>query len=338
MATIKEIARAAGVSHSTVSRALNDSPLIAEGTKEKIRQLASEMDFEVNHAARSLNRRVSNVIGIVTPPFFGDMKSELFFASLTDQLIRALQDEGYLIKMEYGGAENGRVRKLSRGRNVDGLIIIDKDLPKSDAAFLKFEQMPVVFLHYEPEQFTPDEVYLVKTDHHTGGFLAGEHLLENNRRRLMSLTAKDGVSIEYTERTDGFLHALKTHRAPDPVVLKTALSFHAAYETVSMTPAIAKREIDGLFAQTDIIALAAIEAMKDMGVRVPEEIAVVGYDNIEIGSYFKPHLTTIEQPVRPMVETACRLLLEQMSGKNPPFQHVRIKPTLIKRDSVVASS
>lgn len=337
IATIKEIARAAGVSHSTVSRALNDSPLIAPATRERIQAIASEMDFEVNQAARSLNRRISNTVGLVIPEFFGDMKSELFFASLIGKLIQTLQIKGFLIKIEYGGIEDQRVRKLAKSKNVDGLILIQKDLPEADFLVLQESRMPYVFLHYEPELFDTDHVNLIKTDHRYGGYLATQHLLKHERRKLMTLTATEGISIEYEERTSGFWQALSEYGDDQSFVLKTELNFQDAYQTVYNAAIIQDGKVNGLFAQTDIIALAAIEALKDLGYQVPEDISVVGYDNLEIGSYFKPYLTTVEQPVDALVTKSCELLFRQMKAPGTQPEQQQIQPSLIIRSSVTPS-
>ncbi|AOM83735.1 LacI family DNA-binding transcriptional regulator [Salisediminibacterium beveridgei] len=334
MATIKEIAKAAGVSHSTVSRALNHSPLIKEATRKRVQAIAAEMDFEVNQAARSLNQSISNTIGLVIPEFFGDMKSELFFASLIGKLIHTLQLQGFLIKIEYGGIEDQRVRRLARSKNVDGLILIQKDLPEEDFLVLKESRMPYVFLHYEPELFSTKDMNLVKTDHQYGGWLATSHLLTNGRRKLMTLTALDGISVEYQERTSGFLKALSEYREEQSGVIKTRLTFEDAYQKVFSSRKIQDGQINGLFAQTDIIALASIEAMKDLGIRVPEDISVIGYDNLEIGSYFKPYLTTVEQPVDALVAKGSDLLMRQIKEQGIFPEQQLIQPKLIVRSSV----
>jgi LacI family transcriptional regulator len=177
--TSKEIALIAGVSQSTVSRSLNDSPLISEKTKERIRKVAKEQGFVFNANARSLSTNKTNTVGIIYPDNFNDFSVNLYFSSLHNQLRESLEKENLDLIVSF--AENkftktNNIERLIKCQKVDGLIIVKSKLDHQTVNYLKSSKIPFVFMHHIPDisQLHNVDVDIVCTDHIKGGYLATE--------------------------------------------------------------------------------------------------------------------------------------------------------------------
>ncbi|WP_129409120.1 LacI family DNA-binding transcriptional regulator [Marinitoga lauensis] len=168
MITIKDIAKIAGVSPSTVSRSLNDYPNISKKTKEKIKKIAEELGFEFNEAARNLNRKKTNTIGVIIPQFFDDIRGEIFFANLLGKLIKEAQIKGYHVRIEYE-IEKKYIRKMIQSRSVDGLLLMNPFISREDVEFILEKEFPYIFLHYVPQNFMDTSIInYVRTNQEKG--------------------------------------------------------------------------------------------------------------------------------------------------------------------------
>jgi LacI family transcriptional regulator len=332
--TIKDIAKIAGVSHSTVSRSLNDSPLISTETKQRIQQIAKELGFEFNANARGLSIRKTGTIGLIYPEAFEDFNVNLFFSPLHNHIRRTLEREALDLivgfpKNRFTGESN--IQKLINRKKVDGLIIVHSKVDYYDLNYIKSSRIPFVFLHQKPAHID-DEVDFFCTDHFKGGYLATDHLLKLGCRNIICLSA-DGEEFEM--RTEGYKAALNDAAIPfnDSLVLKGDCSFDSGYKAIKQTSGILKK-IDGIFAQSDLMALGAIQALQQLNIKVPQDIAVVGYDDIELGTYFSPKLTTVHQPREEIATLACERLIELLSDKAKKRKAKKIvQPTLVIRES-----
>lgn len=336
--TIKELAKIAGVSHSTVSRSLNDSPNISVTTKERIRKLAEEHNFAFHAGARSLSTRKTGTIGIIFPELHDHYRNLQYLGLLLNSLRFTLEKEDYDSIVTFPvNAHTGcsNIRKLIRQKKVDGLILVITDISNNDWDLVRQSGIPAISLHFKWKNPHYREIDHIFTDHRQGGFLATEHLLRSGRRSLITLS-ESGDFIEYAERNRGFLDALRLGGLePDTErIYYGTCSFEYGYYFVKENrPLMAKT--DGIFAQADFTALGCIEALKELSIRVPEDIAVVGYDDIDIGKFFRPNLTTIHQPRERHTRLACERLLtlikEEESSKDK--MQLIIEPSLVVRES-----
>lgn len=328
MVTIKDIARIAGVSPSTVSRSLNDYPNISKKTKEKIKKIADELGFEFNEAARSLNKKKTNTIGVIIPQFFDDMRGEIFFANFLGKLIKEAQLKGYHIRIEYE-IEKNYIRRMIQSRSVDGLLLANPYISKEDVNFIINKKIPYIFLHYLSENYINSEVNYVRTNQEKGGYLATKYLLEKGRKRILTLSGLS-INYEFIERTRGYKKALKEFGIEDEYIWDIDVTFEAAKNAIKKNKKILK-DINAIFAQTDLMALGVIDALNELGMKIPEEISVVGFDNIQIGTYFKPKLTTVEQPIDKLAKIGVKNLIDLMN-KNINIKKF-IDPKLVVRES-----
>ncbi len=294
--TIADIAALAGVSKSTVSRALNDSPLIGAETKERIHAIAREHDFQLNVPAQRLSLRQSNVVGL---PMFdwgkGAKAMDLFMLEIMGGISSGLHEQGYdllVLQVPIDDLEWSR-RTLESGR-ADGFVILSASCSPEQLDALVEADVPFVLWGAA----SPEHTYCSVTgDSLTGGRLATEHLLAAGRRRI-ALVGGPGWSWEIHDRRRGYESAL----TDAGLELDPALVVHTQWSEAEKSAAAAVSELlrhepalDGVVANSDFFALGAIEALREHGRRVPEDVAVVGYDDVSVAAFSNPPLTTIRQ-------------------------------------------
>ncbi len=345
--TIRELAQLAGVSPSTVSRSLNDSPLIPAETRDRIRRIAAERGFAFNANARSLILGRTGTVALIFPDYFESAAVSPFFTTLL-RLIREKLEEKNIDALvafpfnRFAGASN--VEKLVRGRKVDGMIIIDNAFAAGDRECLERAGIPYLFLHKSPDESAAPDADRYCTDHVAGGRLAAERLTGIGRRRLLVARV---AGEEFDARTEGFLAGAKAAGIAETEidVISGDLTFAHGYSVVGRRVASSwgdrnARRYDGVFCQTDLLALGAVSALRDAGFRVPEDVSVVGYDDIELGRDYHPALTTIRQPLAELVARACDRMTSLIERKNGtgksgdagPVRYMA-RPELVVRES-----
>lgn len=333
-ATIKDIAKVAGVNYSTVSRALNDSPLVNYKTKRRIIKIAKEMGFEFDANARYMATARTGTIGIIYPEDFDAFGAHLYYSSLHSSMRRSLE------KMEldlivafpsnlYNGKDN--IRRLIGSRKVDGLILANPFLEEETLAYLRESGVPFVFFHHPTAIENVDEI---TTDHAKGGYLAGRHLLDRGRKKILCLSG--GPDLEFGKRIEGCARALEEAGiafSQDQVV-QVEKSFETGHEAV-LGIFREGRPYDAIFATTDLIAWGAIEALKELGIRVPEDVSVVGYDDVPIAECIRPALTTVHQPKEEIADMTCERLFKKITEPETAAapRKLAVEPNLVVRAS-----
>jgi LacI family transcriptional regulator len=334
--TIKDIACAAGVSHSTVSRSLNDSPLISEVTKERIRRIAKEMDYSVDSSARSLSTRRTGTVAVIFPELFDHFANSLYMGMLIQDIRRgfdrfSMDSIVTFPRNEYTRESN--IERLVSQRKIDGLLVAHPELSRDDWEYIGSGAVPFVVLHFKPRGFDYSGMNYIFTDHLCGGELATEKLIASGCRSILCLT-EDSGEAQFRDRTEGYRKALACNNLEykDSLVKKVPVSFESGWNTV-MSMKGQLDCFDGIFAQADIVAVGCIEALKALGLSVPADIPVVGYDDTELGAVFRPGLTTVHQPREEHAALACSRLIDLIRGeKGLPLQVV-LQPQLVVRDS-----
>jgi len=339
--TIKDIAQIAGVSFSTVSRSLNDSNLVAEDTKKQIKDIAKSLGFEFNASARSLSTQKTGSIGVIYPEGFEALHVNLFYNYLHNQIRKTLEREALDLivafpKNKFDG-NSSNIERLVKSKKVDGLIIVSSVLDEVDKEALhltKKQGIPFVFLHHYPnDPWLLEEANVFCTDHFSGGFKATEHLIKNGHQRIACITAM-GDRPQFIKRTDGYKTALAQHNIsfnPD-IFFYGDRSFHSGYKII-MDNQDEIKNFSAVFSQNDLMALGAIQALTELQFRVPGDIAVVGYDDIELLELFKPLLTTVHQPREKIAVLACEALVNIIKDKKTEKRNILVDPPLIVRES-----
>lgn len=336
--TIKDIAKIAGVNPSTVSRSLNNSNLVSNDTKERIQKIAKEKGFKFNANARNLSTRKTDTIGIIFPEEYEEFSTGLYLGYLMNSIRRVLEKESLdnivdFPKNRITGKSN--IEQLIIKGKVDGLLLINSELTEREVDVIKKSKIPHVFLHSKPKNFSILGMDFIYTDHVVGGYLATKHLIDLGHKNIMTITTNEEGNEEFGERTAGYRDALRKNNIiiDEGLIFKVDTNFRAGYNLIDEKLELLEH-ITAIFAQSDIVALGVIEKLKEVGKKIPEDISVVGYDDIKFGEYFSPKLTTIHQPRQKLAKIACERLVELINGKKKEEALQKIlKPSLIIRES-----
>ncbi len=330
--SISDIARAAGVSHPTVSRALRDSPLISTEVRERIQRLAQEMGYTPNAIAQSLQMRRSNTIGLVVPsmsdPFFGDVVKgveEVAHAAHMSVLLSASSNDP--------DQEMATIETLHR-RRVDGILAGASRITDKYQRRLNHIKVPTVLINSQAESLYTS-LYWVSVDDRKGAKLAVEHLLALGHRKIGYL----GVSSRprsNQSRLEGYQSTLKAAGIVQAGLVAIATSTDASPEedlTVGhkWLPQLLDAGVTAVFCYNDMVAVGLLHACRERDISVPEKLSVVGYDNIPITGYSAPPLTTINQPKARMGRLAAKMLLDLLNAH--PIRNHTLAPSLVVRAS-----
>jgi len=298
-----------------VSRSLNDSSLIPEKTRRRIRTIADQLGFEFNAHARSLITRRVGTIGIILPPDFDRFGVNLYHGTLHNALRSVLEcnDIDLIVAFltnHFSGRNN--VRKLVGRQKVDGLIIVQPVFERELIDFLRSKEIPFVFSHYPPPEDCPDDVDVIYPDNEQGGILAARHLAAIGRRRILCIGARGGRPHhrEWELRLAGVQRGLAEAgiTLDEGDLLRGDMTMESGYDLVKEKGGL--RGYDGIIALNDLMAIGAINAIRETALRIPQEIAVVGYDDTDLASCTRPSLTTIHQPREELSLVTCERLLE----------------------------
>jgi DNA-binding LacI/PurR family transcriptional regulator len=328
--TIADIARMANVSKSTVSRALSDSPLIGVETKERIQKIASENNFCLNVAAQQLSLKRSNTIAFVTTCYYTDYSvADLFDFEIMGGITNVLYAKGYdLLVLQVDPRRTEWMhRYLDTGR-VDGFILMTTSHKKTHAsALLEMEAPFIMWGAPWPEINCPS----VTGDNFNGGKLAAGYLIESGRQKIGFIGGPSG-DLEVQQRFKGYAAEMqKAGRSPDnSLVVNGDYSLNsggrAMEELLQRHP-----DLDAVVVCSDLMAIAAMDAIRNKGRRVFDDVAVVGYDGLSIGALSTPSLTTVSQHVSKAGKLLAENLLQYLETGN--VNNVTVPVELIKRQS-----
>lgn len=329
--TMNDVARIAGVAKSTVSRALNDSPRIREQTKDRIKAIVRELNYEPNYIARSLTKRKTHTIGVILEDILNP-----FFTEVAKGIETVLKKHGYAMLLTSSGYiyedEVELTRTLLRSK-VDGVLITPVHSNSLSIDLLKMRKIPFFIMNGKSED---KEVSWVDSDNLEGGYLATQYLLKLGHRRFMNLHS---TSLQGSrDRFAGFKRAIeeKSLRLSDQILLGDATSRKEGYELVSgfLREHGAKELPSAIMAVNDAVAIGAMESLLEHDVRIPEEVSIIGYDDIYIAGFIRVPLTTVHQSKFRMGEIAASGLIEMINRREESSgHHFLIRPRLIVRES-----
>lgn len=334
-ATVEDVAKLAGVSRATVSRVVNDNPRVSPGARDAVRLAVEQLGYVPNRAARSLMTRRSDSIGVVIlepatrlfgDPFFGQL-----MVGISDGL--ADRDIQMVLLMAQDGREEARLEKYLDAGHVDGAILVgphgDDPLP----ARLARRRVPLVL---SGRPLSGSGLSYVDSDNRNGARMAVDHLVAGGRRAIATIHGTLDLASA-RDRLDGYRDALKHAGHALDMALEAAGDYSPAMAAEAMRALLDRRpDIDGLFAASDSMAAAAIGVLLDAGRRVPEDVAVVGFDDTPIATTIRPALTTVRQPIEAMGREMARLLLRQIEGPDDAPSQVVFGTQLVTRESSTA--
>lgn len=328
--TLADIAELAGVSRSTASRALQDSSLISEATKQRVQEIARQHNYRPNLVARSLRLKQSRTIAFVLPFFqTPNHLMDPFLSKFIGAIGIALRARGYDLLITQGTLDDADIggRYLRSGR-ADGLIFIGRTTADEHLVAQMAADAPMVV--WGPQ--LPGQTYCsVGIDNVAWSETAVTHLLNLGRRRIAFLGGEESC-IEVMHRYQGYTTALQRAGLDVDPALVTYTTFDAPAGQTAMAALLRSApDLDAVFANGDVMAIAAMQTLRDNGRSIPDDVAVVGFDNISIGSYTSPALTTVSQNLTDGAPLLVEKLLRLINGE--PAVSLTIPGRLIVRQS-----
>ncbi|MCU6710511.1 LacI family transcriptional regulator [Paenibacillus sp. J5C_2022] len=328
-ATIKDIAKAAGVSIATVSRVINQLGGYNEETGKRVIAVARELGYRKNESARSLVQKTTKTIGIIMP----DVATS-FYGDITKGIEDISFEHGYSVILTHAGSRGSRIREslnLMGERRVDGLIIVSVELQAEGIELLLSLGIPHILLSTKTAS---EQVPYMKVDDYGAAYTAVKHLIDCGHRFIGMAGADPEDAIAGVPRMEGYKQALSDCGLKvDSHVIKTGdFSFDAGKR--AMQAFIEEQApITAVFCVSDEAALGIISACYERGIRVPDDISVVGYDNSKVSQMSIPPLTTVAQPLYEMGRAGCLELIRSIQGKTNIVSKV-IPHELVIRQSV----
>lgn len=314
--TLKDIADLANTSVSTVSRSLNDSDLVAEETKQRIKAIAMARGYEFNAMARGLATSTIGTIGVILPENYDRFDVLLYHAALHNDLRKSLEraDLDVIVAFEknrFSGRHN--IEKLVTRKKVDGLIIVQSELEPETVHFLQERGTPFVLTQYPPLEAEPG-YHMVYSDNWTGGKLVAEHFAEQGFRSIVCITG--GRERQSLQRIAGFRETLRLRG----IDLKESNIFDGDWRSESAVGLVEEhlslfKNADAVFAVNDLMAFGALQALGRSGLSIPDDIAVAGYDDTPLASATIPALTSVHQAHEEIALLASELLFDLIAER-----------------------
>jgi DNA-binding LacI/PurR family transcriptional regulator len=337
--TLDHVAQVAGVSRATVSRVVNGSPAVAPAIRRAVEKAIAETNYVPNRAARSLVTRTTDSIALLVSepndpsggvPFVGRVFNDPHFGRIASGLLAMLRPRGIQLVLMVANDEESRTQVLHylRSGHVDGVVLLSNRSSDPLPAVLAEEGIPVVLSARPP---TPLPIGYVEADQRAGVALAVDRLVGLGRRRIATITGPLDEPPGH-ERLDAFRESLRRHGLTEAGVAEGHFTqiggVRAMRDLLDTAP-----EMDGVFIASDLMALGAMPVLQQHGCRVPEDIAVIGFDDSNAALACEPPLTTVRQPVEEMSGRMAELLLAQIDAPDAAVQSSWFTPSLVIRDS-----
>jgi len=330
--TIYDLAQKLNISVATVSRALKDDPVVSKKTKKKIFDLAEELGYRSNHFARNLRTQRTDTIGVIVPRL-----NSYFMSTIIAGMENVANSNGYNLIISQSSEsfrkEIANAKTLFNNR-VDGLLVSlaydTEDISHFDSFFKK--NIPVIFFDRVEQHESSTQILI---DNRQAAFDATEHLIQQGCKRIVHITATPQRNV-YIDRLQGYKQALATHNIPfrEDYILINNLSFESGMEAAALI-----REMnpmpDGVFVANDNSAVGCMVSLKQSGIRIPDDIAIVGFNNDPVSKVVEPNLSTINYPGYEMGEVAAWNLINHLNGVAPIHTTNRI---ILRSELVIRAS
>jgi len=321
--TIRDVSKKSGYSVATVSRVINDSDLVTEDTKKKVGQVIKELGFVPNNTARGLSTRKSNTIGMIVPNI-----SNPFFGELIKGAEEAAGEKGFniiILNSSYNNKKTIKDIMILKSRNVDGIIMSSADFDESIYNTLIDNNIPFVLTGPVSSKHKTN---YVSVDNLEGAKKATDHLVKLGHKKIGYMSG-DYASYLNKLRLQGYKEILKDNniKIDEELIFKESVEKNINKYMKMET----KDKPTAIFTFNDYMALEYMEKLEEKGIKIPEDVAVVGFDNIKMASYYSIGLTTVDNRQEEFGEKSFELLLDIIKGKTDETHQIITKPKLIIR-------
>lgn len=320
-----EVARLAGVSQSTVSRVFTPGATVSAKTRRRVLETAKELGYRPNALARGLITNKTNIIGLV----MRDIQNP-FYPEVLEKFTIGLRKRGYHVLFVYVDKDELQQDDISQflEYNVEGIIVTDALLSSKVVSHFFENDIPVLLFNRYVKDFRG---HVVCCDNYPAGKEIGEYLLKQGHRRIAYIAGHTNTSTS-RDRERGFREALY-QEGIEPIVKVGNYTYEGGYQA-TLQLLKGENQLDAIFCANDIMALGAIDAVKSLGLTVPKDVSILGFDDITMASWPGYSLTTWKQPTDEMIEASIQILLNEIAGENEGPVSVLLPGKLIKRGSV----
>lgn len=328
--TLEDIARMSGVSRSTVSRVINGDPNVNEQTRSKVQTIIQSIDFQPNLAARSLAAGRTEVIGLVIPTGVTSIFTDPYFPLVIQGVSSACNARGYSVMLWLAEPEYERrtISQILYNGLIDGVIVSSMLVNDPLIERLSESKRPFLTIGRHP---TNDRINYVDVDNRAGAYQGVSHILRSGYQRVGVINGPRNT-IASQDRYQGYLDALRERGLPVIPDLVAEGEFSDTTGYLAMKRLLPHCP-DAVFVASDAMAFAAMRAIHEAGLRIPEDIAVVGFDDIPSAATSKPSLTTVRQPIQRTGSIAAELLVDMIEHPDPQTRRVVLPTELVIRSS-----
>ena len=339
MATLKDVARETGLTVTTVSRVLNNRGYISEETREKVYAAMKKLNYRPNEVARSLSKKSTNTIGVIVPHI-----RHPYFSELISNLENEASKRGYKMILCNSQEKENKEREyleMCTSNRVAGIVLCSAGVAVEE---FQGSNIPLITI----ERYMENGTASVECDNRQGGKLAAEHLIACGCKNLLHISGVYETAMPADDRALGFIEVCEkagvSHREVATNTYQyNNLEYHDFLEevlkenyyvdnTAENDENCGKSRIDGIFASSDLIAAQVLQVCSKLGIRVPEDIKLVGFDDVNISSLTTPRITTIHQPIKEIAELTLELLINAQDGKTVAKRSL-LPVSLVKRES-----
>lgn len=328
MATIREVAERAQVSPATVSHVINHTRFVSEETIERVVTAMHDLGYQPNALARSLRSGKTHTIGLVLPD-----SANPFFAEIGHKIEASAYEKGYnviLCNTEGRQDKESFYLNVLYNKRVDGIILVSVGVPGRSLKTLNEKKVPLVVVDRDFDNGSFD---MVQSNNYQGGLTATRHLINLGHSRIACILGPSEINPS-SARADGYQQALMEAGIPlDPELVRMG-DFHpeSGWKAATQLLNLSDRP-SAIFACNDLMAMGVLRAASEYGIAVPQQLALVGYDDIELAAYTTPPLTTIAQPKHDMARIAINNLVEKISNNVGEYKRSVLEPVLVVRKS-----
>ncbi|MET7856834.1 LacI family DNA-binding transcriptional regulator [Streptomyces sp. NPDC005318] len=330
--TLEEVAARAGVGRGTASRVINGSPRVSEHTREAVEAAVAELGYVPNRAARALAANRTDAIALVVPEPETRFFAEPYFSDIVRGVGAALADTEMQLLLTLVGSDRERKRlaQYLTAHRVDGVLLVSVHADDPLPDLLEQLGMPAVM---SGRRSASETLAAVDSDNFEGARSAVDHLISRGRRTIATITGRLDV-YGAQRRVDGYRKAMAAAGLGPVEQLIVPGDFTEEGGARAMRDLLARRpDVDAVFAASDVMAAGARQVLREAGRRIPDDVALVGFDDSAVARHMDPALTSVRQPIEEMGRAMTRLLLQEIAGENEERPQIVLPTELVVRDS-----